>query len=139
KGELRVKNFTGFGVAFLFGFFLYAMLEIAFRGYTHWTMCLTGGIALMVLYDMELRLNAHYLWRAFLGAVFITAFEFAVGVADNLLMGWRVWDYSDLPMNILGQICLPFSALWFVLSLIAGIFCRRIWQCLAYRSEAQSE
>lgn len=119
-----MKAFAGYGVAFLFGFFLYSMLEIAFRGYTHWTMALTGGIVLMVLYDMEHRLQVHTLWRALMGALFITAFEFTVGVADNLLMGWQVWDYSELPMNLLGQICLPFSAIWFILCIPAGLFCR---------------
>lgn len=121
-----MKQIGGYGIAFLFGFFLYSMLEIAFRGYTHWTMALTGGIVLTVLYDMEQRLHAHFLLRALLGALFITAIEFTVGVADNILMGWQVWDYSDTPMNLLGQICLPFSALWFLLCIPAGAFCRRI-------------
>ena len=31
------------------------------------------------------------------------------------------WDYSDMPFNILGQVCLPFSALWVLLSALAII------------------
>ena len=41
--------------AFLMGFFLYALVEIAGRGYTHWTMCLTGGMILAVLYTISRR------------------------------------------------------------------------------------
>lgn len=133
-----MKHIGGYGIAFLFGFFLYSMLEIACRGYTHWTMALTGGIVLIVLYDMEHRLNAHYLLRALLGALFITAMEFTVGVAGNLMMGWEVWDYSDAPLNLLGQICLPFSMLWFILCIPAGIFCRGIGKWFYLRSDAQS-
>ena len=29
-----------------------------------------------------------------------------------------VWDYSGVPQNVLGQICLPFSAIWFVFGLL---------------------
>lgn len=133
-----MKQFGGYGIAFLYGFFLYSMLEIAFRGYTHWTMALTGGIVLTVLYDMEHRLHAHFLLRALLGALFITATEFTVGVADNILMGWQVWDYSEAPLNLLGQICLPFSALWFLLCIPAGLFCRTIGRRFQPRSDAQS-
>ena len=28
----------------------------------------------------------------------------------------NVWNYSALPLNIMGQICLPFSLLWLLLS-----------------------
>ena len=30
--------------SFLMGFFIYSLIEIAARGYTHWTMALTGGL-----------------------------------------------------------------------------------------------
>lgn len=123
-----MKQAGGYVIAFLYGFFLYALIEITFRGYTHWTMALTGGVVLAVLYDMECRLTAHCIVRALLGALFITAMEFTVGVFDNLVMGWMVWDYSEVPWNLMGQICLPFSALWFVICLPAGRFCRVIAQ-----------
>ena len=37
-------------------------------------------------------------------------------------MHLNVWDYSHVPMNFMGQICVPFTLLWFPLSGI-GIFC----------------
>ena len=58
------------------------------------------------------------------GALLITALEFTVGVADNLVMGWNVWDYSDMPLNLYGQICLPFTGLWFLLCIPAFGICR---------------
>ena len=45
------------------------------------------------------------------------------GVADNLVMGWNVWDYSSMPLNLYGQICLPFSGLWFLLCIPAFGIC----------------
>ena len=39
-----------YGIMFLLGCFIYSLLEIAARGYTHWTMTLLGGIVGMLLY-----------------------------------------------------------------------------------------
>lgn len=122
-----MKRIGEYTAAFLMGFFLYAMVEILCRGYTHWTMALTGGTVLFVLYHMECTLAAPRLLKACLGALFVTALEFTVGVIDNLIMGWHVWDYSDMQYNLLGQICLPFSVLWFLLCIPASQICRRLY------------
>ena len=39
------------------------------------------------------------------------------GLVLNICLDMAVWDYSTLPGNLWGQICLPFSALW---ALLAG-------------------
>ncbi len=119
-----MKRYAGeYTAAFLFGFFAYCLFEIAVRGRTHWTMGLLGGTVFCVLYSMLHHLRAPRLTQALLGAGFVTAAEFTVGVFDNLIMGWAVWDYSRQPLNLLGQICPMFSALWFLLCLIALRIC----------------
>lgn len=124
------------GLAFLSGFFLYAMFEIAGRGYTHWTMALLGGCTMAVLCKMERDLPQEPFWvRGLLGACFVTGAEFTVGVFVNLILGWAVWDYSALPLNLLGQVCLRFSALWFVLCRIAARYCRQLSEALSASSE----
>lgn len=112
---------------FLFGFFAYCFFEIALRGYTHWTMGLLGGAALSVLSGISV-LREPQPVKALLGALFVTSAEFTAGVFDNLIMGWQVWDYSDRPLNLLGQICPLFSALWFLLCLLGLRICRRFHQ-----------
>ncbi len=117
--------------AFLMGFFLYALVEIAGRGYTHWTMCLTGGLILALLYSLNRRRTLPLLKHCLSGALLITAVELPVGIFDNLIMHWDVWDYSDLPFNFLGQICLFFSLYWFILCIPAYFICsaiRRVFQ-----------
>ncbi|MDD6826704.1 MAG: hypothetical protein PUE12_11475 [Oscillospiraceae bacterium] len=100
---------------FLFGCFLYSLIEIAARGHTHWSMTLTGGVCLAFIYHISTESKMNLMKRCFTGSLFITAIEFAVGVLVNIIMGWNVWDYSDMPANLFGQICLPFSVLWFLL------------------------
>lgn len=107
-------------VPFLMGFFLYAMIEIIIRGYTHWTMALTGGTVLLllsILYRRAPQLPAPMLYLA--GALVITAAELAVGVTVNLYLRWQVWDYSTLPLNLYGQICPLYSIFWYFLCIPA--------------------
>ena len=105
------------------GGMLYALFEIGFRGYTHWTMIIAGGICFYLIglinevipWEMEI-------WKqCVIGSLVVTAVEFVSGCIINLWLGWGVWDYSDMPFNILGQVCLPFSALWVLLSALAII------------------
>lgn len=118
---------------FLMGFFLYALVEMTGRGYTHWTMCITGGIVMSTLYHINRRNTMTLIKSCFLGSVIITSIELPVGIFDNIIMHWDVWDYSDLPLNFMGQICLFFSIYWFILCIPAFFICRMIRE----RFEAQ--
>ena len=61
-------------------------------------------------------------WKqCIIGSFVVTGIEFVSGCIVNLWLGWNVWDYSNMPLNLLGQICLPFSLLWVLVSGIAVI------------------
>lgn len=120
------KFFNGAGrlaldkiLIFILGGAAYGLLEAIFRGYTHWTMVLTGGACVLTVYILSDRLLSMNLVSAAMGgALIITAYEFFVGVIVNIRLGWGVWDYSSLPLNILGQICPMFTMAWFILCFI---------------------
>ena len=104
---------------FILGGAAYGLMETLFRGYTHWSMVLTGGACVLTLYLLESwLLSINLVLAAMAGAVIITAYEFFVGLIVNLRLDWGVWDYSSLPGNILGQICPAFTALWFILCFV---------------------
>ena len=113
--------------AFGIGAVTYCMVEILFRGYSHWTMALTGGACLSLFYTAERKLHTQKMWkRCVLGALIITTLEFFVGCIVNRTLGWRVWDYSNIRFNLLGQICPAFSIMWFFISIPAILLCRAI-------------
>ena len=112
--------------SFLMGYFCYSLIEIVMRGYTHWTMSLTGGAVLSILYALNSRRTMTLIRSCILGTLMITAIELTVGIFDNLIMDWQVWDCSDMPLNFLGQICIPFSCFWFLLCIPARFLCRQI-------------
>lgn len=119
-------NLSQYTFAFLMGYFIYSLIEIINRGYTHWTMALTGGLVLTILYAINSRRTMTLIKSCFIGAVIITSIEFTVGVFDNIIMHWNVWDYSDMPFNILGQICPHFSLYWFLLCIPSYYLCMLI-------------
>ncbi|MGI5825275.1 MAG: putative ABC transporter permease [Bacillota bacterium] len=119
----RFVNFTrseSFEMLFVFliGAFGYGLLELFWRGRTHYSMLITGGLCFFIIYF----LNLHYadkslLFKCMLGMIVITALEFLVGVLVNKILLLQVWDYSSLPYNLMGQVCLLYSAFWFCLGI----------------------
>ena len=106
-------------IVFVLGAASYAMIEVLFRGHTHWTMVLTGGACVLTFYYLQdWLLGSPLVVGALAGAVIITLYEFCIGVIVNLKLGWDVWDYSQLSGNIMGQICPYFTAMWFGLCLV---------------------
>lgn len=101
---------------FIIGAMGYGLLETLFRGYTHWTMLVTGGVLFLILYHFNSKNENAPLWqKCLIGASIITMIELAVGCIVNLWLDWNVWDYSRYSYNFLGQVCLAFTVLWFFL------------------------
>ncbi len=106
-------------ILFAVGGLLYALIEILWRGYSHWTMFIVGGICFILigLINEVFTFEMPLVKQMAISSIIITAVEFASGCVINLLLKWNVWDYSNLPFNILGQICLLYTVLWFFISL----------------------
>lgn len=90
-------------------------LELAWRGWSHISMFLAGGTSFLLLGWLNRAKKVPLLGRGALGALIITAVELTAGLIFN--RNFEVWDYRSVPMNFLGQICLPFTALWVPISI----------------------
>lgn len=115
-GSAQIKGMV-YLFLFLFGAVLYVSMELFWRGRSHISMAIAGGTVLVLLFGIYTRYPLMpLLTRCIVGGVVITAVEYIVGAIVNVRMGLGVWDYSDLPHNLYGQICLRFSLLWAALS-----------------------
>jgi hypothetical protein len=106
---------------FLTGGTVYPTLEIICRGKTDISMAAAGGVCLCLIdkvCNKKLK-NMPLNIRCFAGSTIITFVEFITGLLVNVALKMDVWDYSAMPLNILGQICVPFSLLWYVATLPA--------------------
>ena len=102
---------------FLIGSFGYGLLEILWRGYTHPSMLLAGGICLWIIWKISIHYRDFSIFKkSLLSAFAITAVEIIIGFVVNINMHLNVWDYSGLKFNLAGQVSLLYSVLWFFLS-----------------------
>ena len=104
-------------VSFVLGGLGYGGLEILWRGHTHWTMLLLGGVCFVGIYALTVLLPLHMWEKWLLSALLITGLEFLSGCLLNLYLGWNIWDYAELPGNVLGQICPAYTAGWLGLAI----------------------
>ena len=88
------------------------------RGFLNGPVCPIYGFG-MVIVLFALTPLSHSLLLLYLGGVILpSALELVGGWALYKLYHTRWWDYSDYPFNIGGYICLEFSLLWGVGTLI---------------------
>lgn len=110
-------------VLFAVGFCAYITMEVIFRGYSFPLMGICGGLAMVIIDKINNKIswNIDLLIQGILGAILITLFEFIIG--ELYLSGIlpQMWDYSNVAMNYKGIICLPFSCLWIVISILAAL------------------
>ena len=116
-----LKNFIKYLFLMLLGGSIYCGIEVVYRGYSHISMFAVGGICFLLigLINEVLDWDMWIEQQIFIGLTCVLTVEFLAGCIVNLWLGLNVWDYSNLPFNLLGQICLPFALLWIPIILIA--------------------
>ena len=103
------------------GGLIYVLIEFLYRGRSHWSMFLVGGICFVLIGGLNnwFPWNWSILRQMGISAAIVTAVEFVSCILLNMVLNLDVWDYSNMPFNIIGQICLPFTVAWYILSLLA--------------------
>jgi uncharacterized membrane protein len=112
--------------AFVLGGSAYGAIEILWRGHTHWTMLLAGGLCFALLYVVAVRLALPRWQQYLLCAGIITAVELCTGLLVNRVLGWNVWDYSHMRFNLWGQVCARYCLYGLLLSRPGCALARRL-------------
>ena len=109
-------------ILFVIGGLAYYIVELLYRGHSHYSMFVVGGLCFLLIgslneyvFTWKMPLNSQMTISAWL----ITLFEFIFGMLLNTTFGFGVWDYSDQPYNLFGQVCLLYTCFWYLLSLPA--------------------
>lgn len=115
------KQIAKYILLFHVGGSLYYYIEVLYRGWSHWSMYVLGAICFLFCSIQ----NEQSYWRAPLWKqslrcdFFALCGEFVTGCMVNLWKGWHVWDYSNQPFHLMGQICLPMALVFYVLCFLA--------------------
>lgn len=93
---------------------IYYCIEIVYRGFSHWSMFVLGGLCFVFFAQQGMWAGwREPLWKQVLwSTVFVSSCEFITGIFVNRILGWNVWDYSDQPFQIMGQICLAYTIMF---------------------------
>ena len=118
-----IKLFLKYLFLGFIGGFTYYNIELIYRGYSHISMFLLASFLFILigLINEFLSWDTPLFIQSIIGAIIVTVFEFITGCIVNLWLGLNIWDYSNEPLNVMGQIGLPFTLIWIVLSCIAII------------------
>jgi uncharacterized membrane protein len=77
-----------------------------------------GGLCGVVIGAINQR-EAYYkmpiVWQTLIGTAAVLIIEFVSGYILNIKLGMHIWDYSNIPLNIMGQVSPRYAALWFFL------------------------
>lgn len=92
----------------------YLGIELAWRGTSHWTMFLAGGVCLCLLQGLAVRPVCLPL-AAGAGAAAVSGLEVCIGLACRELLHVAVWDYSAEWGNLAGLVCPRYCLYWFLL------------------------
>lgn len=117
-----MKAFLKYLTLFLVGGAFYYAMEVLFRGYSFLAMVGCGGLCFIICGVLNEKDRCMPLvLQQLIAASGITVIEFIFGLILNVWLGLNMWDYSNMPGNVLGQICPQFMILWFFLSAVGII------------------
>ncbi|MCM1218689.1 MAG: putative ABC transporter permease [Lachnospiraceae bacterium] len=126
KSKDSLYRLAQYLILWITGGFVYVLIELAYRGRSHWSMAVVGGLCFILIGAINEKEHTipgilHFESQAVCGAFVTTLVELFSGIIINMILHWNVWDYSDVPFNILGQICLPFTIIWVFIAAAAII------------------
>ena len=111
-------------------FFIYAFLgwctEVAFaafkqhrfvnRGFLNGPICPVYGFGVVAVIHFLTPLRSNLILLYLGSTVLVTAIEWLTGFILEKVFHNKWWDYSNMPLNLNGYVCLLFSLIW-------GVFC----------------
>ena len=105
------------------GFILETLYSIVTKGFFIWKKCFLFNL-LCPVYGfgaLAIILSTRYIREykfltIFVGGIVATIVEYVVHYVYEEILGVSIWDYSDVPYNVNGRICLTFTFFWFILS-----------------------
>ncbi len=120
---MNSNNIIKYIFLFIIGGFSYFYIEILFRGFSHFSMIICGGLAFILCGALNqfTHFKLSVITQMLISSIIITLLEFITGYIVNIRLHWNVWDYSSLPYNYQGQICAAYSFVWMLLSIVCII------------------
>ena len=121
---MKIKNALKMIVLLMIGGTIYFCIEMLWRGHSHWTMALVGGICFIAIGAI----NEYIPWemgmvqQSLIGACLVTGIEFIAGII--LICHLILWDKFAYLFSLLGLLCLLLR-LWLMIIYDIGFLKRK--------------
>ena len=111
-----IYSILGYVIETIFGLITKGVLESR-KNFLYGPFCCIYGIgALVVILGLQKFKKNNYI--IFFGGVIIGSIvEYLISLIGEFIFHIKWWDYSNMPFNINGRICLAFSFLWGILAI----------------------
>lgn len=123
-----MKKFIGKLGLFLSCGFIYCMIEILFRGWSHWSMfVLTGFLGVFCVDSINnvLSFDCDYIVQILISTILCTIGEGISGIILNIWLQLNVWDYSKMTFGtfFFGQCNVLFCFAWALIISVVIFYC----------------
>jgi uncharacterized membrane protein len=110
-------SFAGFGAEVLYARISHANKQDR-KCQLFLPLCPVYGIGASAIVSLPVAITTHLALLFLASVVIASGVEYTMSLFYEKVWGVSFWDYSTLPGNIYGRICMPFSFVWGVLGVI---------------------
>lgn len=112
----RIKRTWEWILILAFSGYLYVCMELVYRGTSDITMMFCASICVVPMFALNewFTYEMNFFKQIFICSIFCTIVEFIFGLIFN--MDYHIWDYRNMPLNIMGLVCPQFMVIWAAIS-----------------------
>lgn len=111
-----IYSFIGYILETLFGIIAAGVVESR-QSFLYGPFCAIYGLGAVVMIFFLQFFNKNNYTLFFGGIIIGSTTEFLISLIGEMIFHVKWWDYSDLPLNIDGRICVFYSLFWGILAI----------------------
>lgn len=93
--------------------------KLAYRGFLNGPVCPVYGFGGLAVVYLLAPFQYNIVLLFIMGMIVATIIEYITSYILEMIFHTRWWDYSSYPLNINGRVCLPYSIMFGILSIVA--------------------
>lgn len=86
--------------------------EFVNRGFLNGPICPIYGLGVAIVVELLMKYRSNLLLLYVASVILVSALEWVTGFLLEKIFHNKWWDYSAMPLNLNGYICVPFSLVW---------------------------
>lgn len=94
------------------GFAAFKEKKFVNRGFLNGPICPIYGVGVTIVVAFLMPIKSNFVLLYVTSVILVTVLEGITGWAMFQIFHHKWWDYSNIPFNIGGYVCLPFSIMW---------------------------